>query len=689
MKAYLSSINVRGTKPEGENPLPMLKDRESYKAPKYLDINEWPLEKREHFGELNGFKVLPYTMLDRYDRTLRPTQYKTVVLENEYLRAEFLPGFGGRLYSLRDKAAGKELMFKNPVIQVGNIAIRNAWITGGVEWNFGQIGHTYFTCSPVFAAILHDDDGNQFVRIYEYERIKEMSWQLDFHLPPKSKALYAHGKLVNDHDHDIPLYWWSDTAIDEAEGLRVLSGSDEISYIVPSGEKLARDPLEGKPSPYKFGYCKIEEACQRFGFDVTYPEYFKNSDDYFYQGKPDDKAPWISAVYPDGSVFFNRSTRELINRKMFCWGTHNGGRKWCDHLSEYGRGYFAEIQSGMATTQNHMRFIPANTTIEWTEAFSSFTLKDSPQAFTKDINEAKEPVYKAIDEIVTAGLLEELNAKFSKLSSKEPDRLISHGSGFGALDRILREKEGKGLQPGIVYPDSTITDKELPWVYLLENGVYPETAPDKIPSSWMTDSSRWLSILERSLSRPEGQNPSAYIQYGVMLYEADRFDEAKSAWERSMELMPTAIACRNMAYALQMEGKAEKAEAYMEKALELGGIDMDQAFSEEYIKMLVFNGSFEKAWEFYKTMPERMKTDKVMMFAGHASLKTGNEDFVLRLFEKELQNMREGDTDMTDMWFEYHAIKKAKAEGKQVTKELIESMEKSLEVPAFIDYRIV
>ena len=689
MKAYLSTLNVRGTKLNGENPLPMLRDRESYKAPKILDINEWPVEKREHFGELNGFKVLPYTMLDRYDRTLRPVQHKTVVLENEHLRAEFLLGFGGRLYSLRDRHTGKELMFKNPVIQICNIAIRNAWISGGIEWNFGQVGHTYFTSAPVFSSILHDDEGNQFVRIYEFERIKEVSWQLDFHLPSKAKALYAHGKLVNDHKHEIPLYWWSDMAIDEVKGLRVLSGSDEISYIVPSGEKLKRDPLEGKPSPYKFGYCNLKEACKRFGFDITYPENFKTSDDYFYQGQPEDKAPWISAVYPDGHVFFNRSTHQLINRKMFCWGTHNGGRRWCDYLSEYGRGYFAEIQSGMATTQNHMRYIPADTTIEWTEAFSTFTLQDPQSAFVEDISRAKVTVYQTIDEMISAEELEELNSKFSILSSRKPDKIISFGSGFGALDLMLRDKEGKSIQPGLVYPDSSISDKELPWLSLIENGIYPEIAADKIPSSWMTNSGRWLTLLEKSLSTPEGKNHSAYTQYGVMLYEVGRYAEAITAWEKSIELLPTPIAYRNLAYALETDNQTEKAEAYMEKSLELGGIAIDQAFSEEYIKMLVFNGSYEKAWSFYNKIPDEMKTDKVLMYAGHASLKTGNEDFVKRIFDKELQNMREGDTDITDMWFEYHAIKKAKEQGMELTLELIESMEKSLEVPAFIDYRIV
>ena len=43
----------------------------------------------------------------------------------------------------------------NPVFQPGNLAIRNAWFSGGVEWNMGIRGHSVYTCSPVFAARVH------------------------------------------------------------------------------------------------------------------------------------------------------------------------------------------------------------------------------------------------------------------------------------------------------------------------------------------------------------------------------------------------------------------------------------------------------------------------------------------------------------------------------------------------------
>ncbi|HHW47035.1 MAG TPA: DUF5107 domain-containing protein [Clostridiaceae bacterium] len=689
MKAYVSALNIRGTKIEGENPLPMFRDREKDKVPKLVNPLEWPDDMMINFGRDNGFKVLPYKMQDRYSRVLKSNQYKTVVLENEYLRAEFLLDFGGKLYSLTEKSTGRELLFKNPVIQIGNIAVRNAWTSGGIEWNIGIIGHTFFTCSTVYAALLKDDNNNQFVRIYEYERLRQLWWQLDFHLPKGSRTLYAHGRIVNDKNCSVPMYWWTNMAVEQTRGLRVFSSSDEIIYIVPTFEKYNRDPLEGKPSPYKFGYCKIDEACQRLGFDITYPELYKWSGDYFYLGQPDDKAPWIAAVYPDGFVFFNRSTDRLKYRKMFCWGTHNGGKKWCEYLSEKGAGYYAEIQSGMAMTQNHNLDMPANTTWEWTECFSCGILSGKNASYVPNINEAKKDVCNLIEISIPENELYMLDEKFSALADLMPVDLISIGSGFGALERKRREYHGPPVPKGLIFPDSSIGAEELPWLTLLEKGVYPEFDADVIPPSWMTDDPNWFEMLKKYIESGKDVNHSALTQYGVMLYEKGEYDLAVEMWKKSALLVPNALAYRNIAYALSAENRFDEAEEYMRKAIDCGALKMDHAFAEEYIRILILNKKFDSAWEFYNSLPENIITDKILMLAGHAALETGNEDWVLPLFKRELQNIREGDTDISDMWFKYHAIKEAKKRGVAMSKELLSEIEKTVEVPAYIDYRIV
>lgn len=75
----------------------------------------------------------PYCQYTSYTRELREQEVKTAVLENDRLRAVFLPEYGGRLWELTDKVAGRNLLYTNDVIRFSNLAIRNAWFSGGVE----------------------------------------------------------------------------------------------------------------------------------------------------------------------------------------------------------------------------------------------------------------------------------------------------------------------------------------------------------------------------------------------------------------------------------------------------------------------------------------------------------------------------------------------------------------------------
>lgn len=102
---------------------------------------------------------LPYTMLDDYDLAEKQElEFDSAVLENEHLRAEFVISLGGRLWSLYDKDAKRDLLTNNTEFLPCNLGIRNAWFAGGAEFNCGRRGHDANTCRPRFAAELHDPE---------------------------------------------------------------------------------------------------------------------------------------------------------------------------------------------------------------------------------------------------------------------------------------------------------------------------------------------------------------------------------------------------------------------------------------------------------------------------------------------------------------------------------------------------
>jgi len=114
------------------------------------------------FPLIKRHNIYPYTMLDdRGDRREVKT-YRTLLVENEYPRATILPELGGRLYSLYDKVARREVFYRNHVVKYGLVGLRGAWISDGVEFNFPN-GHTTLTVSPVAARLVHSSDGSASV----------------------------------------------------------------------------------------------------------------------------------------------------------------------------------------------------------------------------------------------------------------------------------------------------------------------------------------------------------------------------------------------------------------------------------------------------------------------------------------------------------------------------------------------
>src|SRR3990170_486514 len=138
------------------------------------DVNPklWALESQAKFSiTVKGSIVYPYTMQDHLSRTKQDRTYKALFLENEYLRVTCLPELGGRLFSVFDKTEGKEMFHMNRVIKPSMIAMRGAFITGGVEWNPGPQVHTVTLVSPVDCLVGQNDDGSVYLEVNNQEKM--------------------------------------------------------------------------------------------------------------------------------------------------------------------------------------------------------------------------------------------------------------------------------------------------------------------------------------------------------------------------------------------------------------------------------------------------------------------------------------------------------------------------------------
>ena len=310
-------------------------------------------EESKYMGKGMIPTLLPYQIQSGYDRSREMLEFDAAILENEYLKATFVTELGGRLWSLYDKKAGRELLYANDVFQPGNLALRNAWFSGGVEWNVGIKGHNPLTCSPLFAEELQDTAGNPMLRMYEFERIRGIAYSIEAKL--EKDVLLIRPTIENTAEESVYMYWWSNIAVDETPDTRV---------IVPCTKTFKCAYEEGN---YFLGNTDIPVSD---GIDITYATNLNRSRDFFYK-IPENEKKWITAVDKEGYGLIQMSTNELVGRKLFAWGEGAGGKHWNNWLSDCGKKYI-EIQAGLMKTQLEHFLMEGKTAISWTEGYGAF-----------------------------------------------------------------------------------------------------------------------------------------------------------------------------------------------------------------------------------------------------------------------------------------------------------------------------
>ena len=434
------------------------------------DLSQAPADLAAAGAYGRPHSLLPYRAQQGYGRELRTRELPALVLENEHLTATFLPGLGGRLWSLRHRPTDRELLHRNPMSQPANLALRNAWVAGGVEWNLGTTGHWPLTCAPLHAVRLELADGTPVLRLYEFERLRRLVLRIDAWLPAGSPALLVRVSVHNPGAGDAPVYWWSNIAVPEAPDVRVIAPADHAYHYGYSGV-LRRLPFPGG----------TREA------DRSYTDRAVDAADYFFD-IPAGQRRWITALDGQGSGLFQVSTDRLHGRKLFNWGTAQGGRRWQEWLSGPGSRYL-EIQAGLARTQLEHLPLPAGATWEWTEAYG--LLEVNPARVHGGWREARTAADEAIEALLPAGVLHAaLGARPTDASlhaADSGDRRLAAGSGWGALETAA---DAVPVVPGT--PFGEVGEPQRPWLELLRTGRLPLCDPPAEPVTGQP----WRRLLE-------------------------------------------------------------------------------------------------------------------------------------------------------------------------------------------------
>jgi uncharacterized protein DUF5107 len=558
--------------------------------------------------------VLPYLLQDDYARELVPQETTVAILENSYLRAVVLLELGGRLWSLEDKVGGRELLYRNDRVQLGNLGLRNAWFPGGVEWNLGTTGHTALTCSPVHAASLELPDGSPGLRIYEWERMRDLVYQVDFRLGPTSRHLTVDIEVTNPNAHAVPVYWWSNTAVASSAGTRVVApgrSAFEFTY----GRRLRRVPVPGPG-----------------GLDLSYPQAAARTADYFFELDA-GKLPWIAAVDAAGAGLLQVSSRRLRGRKLFVWGNSPGGRRWQEFLTGSTESYF-EIQAGLTRTQLEHVPLGPGASWSWSEVYRPVSVPVA--AVHREWADAIACMESSIAEARIPSMLDER-------PGAAQGRPLHAGSGWGALESLRREVSQEEPSPVIdrLFPRSSLGQDQEPWVALLETG----TLPPGTPRSYVVARS-WSDRLEGA-----ADSATAMVHRGVVRWHAGRLRAAVEAWEAAYALQPGSwLALRNLAAAGGLMGEpGPSAERYL-RALELAP-DVAQ-LRLEAIQALIAADRHPEAIALARAAPASSFAGRFRFLQAWAAVLHGELRLAESILERglEVADLREGEDSLSDLW---------------------------------------
>ena len=287
----------------------------------------------------------PYTLRNNLTSRRSDHAWRTVYLENEYLKCSVLPDIGGHLYTCFDKISGKPMFYANPSIKKAAIAYRGAWAAFGVEFNF-PVSHNWMTMSPVSFTFAQHEDGSASATVGNVDRVYGMEWTVELLLRPKSTVLEQRVTLSNRSDVRHRFYWWNNAGVEAWDDTRIEYpmrfvathgfteihpwpvDQDGVDYSVLGNQK--KGPVSMFAHGTREGFMGVWNPHTNTG-TVHYAEY--------------EKVP---------------------ARKIWSWGVDADGLDWRKALSDNDSAYL-EVQAGLFRNQETYAFLEPRQTIHFSE----------------------------------------------------------------------------------------------------------------------------------------------------------------------------------------------------------------------------------------------------------------------------------------------------------------------------------
>ncbi len=301
-------------------------------------------------------RIYPYFRFDGFTDKAEQHEWKVVELENAYIRVLILPEIGGKIWTAIDKRNGKPFIYFNESVKFRDIAMRGPWTSGGIEANYGIIGHTPTVATPVDYATRTNADGSVTCVIGALDLLTRTPWRLEIRLGRDQAYFTTTSFWYNASPLEQPYYTWMNAA---------LSARNDLQFIYPGTSYIGHG---GEHASWP-----INEA-NRHDISWYRNNDFGGSKSYHVVGEATD---FVGAYWHDDDFGMVRYAPrdEKPGKKLWIWGLSRQGMIWEQLLTDRD-GQYVELQSGRLFNQTaeqstftpfkHHGFAP-HTADRWTE----------------------------------------------------------------------------------------------------------------------------------------------------------------------------------------------------------------------------------------------------------------------------------------------------------------------------------
>jgi len=287
-----------------------------------------------------GSRIYPYFVFNGFSDESQQKEWSVVRLRNKYIEISLLPEVGGKIRGAVDLITGNDFLYTNRVLKFREIALRGPWTSGGIEFNFGVIGHGPTTATPVDYAIENNPDGSVSCTVGNYDWPSRTRWRVTVTVYPDRAYFETRSLWVNASPFQQSSYSWMCPAI---------KTSDDLKYIFPGKFQIGHDySVHLEPWPVdKQGRDLSWYRNNAFGGSKSYfvVGAYENFYGAYYHKSDFGFGHW--ALYPD-----------MPGKKIWIWDMSRAGEIWVDLLTD-SDGQYTEPQAGRLLNQSdHGTFSP-------------------------------------------------------------------------------------------------------------------------------------------------------------------------------------------------------------------------------------------------------------------------------------------------------------------------------------------